>query len=198
MRSQIFFFNKQTRSIMCLSWVSTFKVSQVMYIAEYIAVFFMYLYMPPAPPPLCLSPCLLCTYSIWTELWGFTEDHIWKRSHWCIRYRAAPCVWRCGIWKKTSLRVKKRRGWGGGGSRATKVRQHTVRQQSALRLPAAWCGEGDATCQRVRGLAEWLHITLSAPATSHLYCNANPWPVPDGAFPALWVHRNMIIYPKHF
>lgn len=50
----------------------------------------------------------------------------------------------------------------------------------------------------MRGLAEWLHITLSAPATSHLYCNANPRPVPDGAFPASWVHRNMIIYPKHF
>lgn len=42
----------------------------------------------------------------------------------------------------------------GGGSRATKVRQRTVRQQSASRLPAAWCGEEDATCQRVRGLAE--------------------------------------------
>lgn len=93
---------------------------------------------------------------------------------------------------------KKKKVKGGWGSRAAKVRQRTVRQQSALRLPAAWCEEGDATCQRVRGLAEWLHITLSAPATSHLYCNANPWPVPDGAFPASWVHRNMIIYPKHF
>lgn len=137
---------------------------------------------------------------IWTELRGFTEDPIWKRSHWCICYQAAPCVRRCGIWKKkrrACVLKKDRVGWG-GSSQATKVRQRTVRQQSALRLPAAWCGEGDPTCQRVRGLAEWLHITLSAPATSHLYCNANPWPVPDGAFPASWVHRNMIIYPEHF
>lgn len=61
-------------------------------------------------------------------------------------------------------------------------------------------GEGrrDPACQGVRRLAERLHITLSAPATSHLYCNANPWPVPDGAVPASWVRRNMIIYPQHF
>lgn len=106
----------------------------------------------------------------------------------------------CGdvAFEKRSCMLKKDEVEGKGGSRATKVRQCTVRQQSALRFPAAWCGEGDETCQRVRGLAEWLHITLSAPATSHLYCNANPWPVPDGAFPASWVHRNMIIYPKHF
>lgn len=74
----------------------------------------------------------------------------------------------------------------------------------AVKLQTGWYGRGrggegrDPTCQGVRRLAERLHITLSAPATSHLYCNANPRPVPDGAFPASWVHRNMIIYPQHF
>lgn len=130
---------------------------------------------------------------IWTELWGFTEDYIWKRSHWCIRYQAALCLAfekRRACWKKDEMYVYV--------CVCVCIRQSTVHQQSALRLPAAWCGDWDATCQKVRGLAEWLHITLSAPATSHLYCDANPWPVPDGAFPASWVHRNMIIYPKHF
>lgn len=67
--------------------------------------------------PLLVSCAPTC---IWTELRGFTEDHIWKRSHRCIRYRAAPCVWRCGIWKKASSRVKKRRGGGEGGQSSDK------------------------------------------------------------------------------
>lgn len=58
--------------------------------------------------------------------------------------------------------------------------------------------DGSLTCQRVRGWLKDSASPLSAPATSHLYCNANPRPVPDGAFPASWVHRNMIIYPEHF
>lgn len=68
----------------------------------------------------------------------------------------------------------------------------------------SWVGEGVAGLGGVsdlsasEGSAHRLGVTLSAPATSHLYCNANPRPVPDGAFPASWVHRNMIIYPEHF
>lgn len=145
---------------------------------------------PLTPPPRRSSSCLLCTYLYMNRA---------LRVHWRLHLKEKPLVHTLsgcsmsGIWKKTSV-LKKRRDV----CVCVCIRQSTVHQQSALRLPAAWCGDWDATCQKVRGLAEWLHITLSAPATSHLYCDANPWPVPDGAFPASWVHRNMIIYPKHF
>lgn len=173
---------------------------------DYIAVS-LCTYMPPAPPltppPLCSSPVhlLVCEHSSEGSLKITSEREATGAYAIGPRHVCADVAFGKKKKKKASLRVKKRQGGvgvGGGSSQATKVRQRTVRQQSASCLPAAWCGEGDATCQRVRGLAEWLHITLSAPATSHLYCNANPRPVPDGAFPASWVHRNMIIYPKHF
>lgn len=100
-----------------------------------------------------------------------------------------------------ALGVKKKETGRRGGGAVRRQKYASVLRASKVsraRLLPVVGGEGVLTCQRVRGLAEWLHITLSAPATSHLYCNANPWPVPDGAFPASWVHRNMIIYPEHF
>lgn len=134
------------------------------------------------------------------------------RLHWRLRSEneatgayaisgRSTCVWRCGVWKKRHTCMFKNRmgvglGMGGGGSnRATKVHPRAVRQQSASLLPGV-----RRKMQPVRewgGLAEWLHITLSAPATSYLYCNANPRPVPDGAVPASWRRRNMIIYQRH-
>lgn len=78
----------------------------------------------------------------------------------------------------------------------------SVDKSTAAVLPLPGCrgemGEGVSDLSESEGLAQRLGVTLSAPATSHLYCNANPWPVPDGAFPASWVHSNMIIYPEHF
>ena len=112
----------------------------------------------------------------------------------------------------------------GSAELETKVRWQSVRQQRLYQRPPATRSEplqpgkgaGNATRQCVgkgrereretetesgleRGerveVTEQLHIILSASATSHLYCNANPSSVPDGAFPASWAHGNMIIYP---
>lgn len=92
---------------------------------------------------------------IWTELWGFAEDSIWKRSHWCICYQAAACVRRCGIWKKKRwacvLREEEKKWqWGLGGgwqSSDKKVRRRALCQQSATRLP----GVGS----EIRPVREW-------------------------------------------
>lgn len=102
-------------------------------------------------------------------------------------------MWRCGIWRKEGKKEKKKKRRCERGGLVG--RQRYVGPPRASRV---LCGEKDATCQRLTRAAERLHISLSASATSYLYCNANPGPVPDGAFPASWLQRNMIIYPRHF
>lgn len=108
-----------------------------------------------SPPPLCSSPLHLLVYEQSSEGSLKIPSEREATGAYAIRLLHVCGDVAFGRKKKASLRVKKRQGGvGGGSSQATKVRQRTVRQQSALRLPAAWCGEGDPTCQRVRGLAE--------------------------------------------
>lgn len=130
-----------------------------MYIADYIAVL-LCTYMPPAPP-LTPPPSLLVS---WSPVLLLVYEQSSEGSLKITSEREATGAYAIGLLHVCGdVAFEKRRACvlkkdeveeGGGGSRATKVRQRTVRQQSASRLPAAWCGEGDATCQRVRGLAE--------------------------------------------
>lgn len=107
-----------------------------------------------SPPPLCSSPLHLLVYEQSSE--GSLKIPSEREATGAYAIRLLHVCGDVAFEKKkrrACVLKKDRVGWG-GSSQATKVRQRTVRQQSALRLPAAWCGEGDPTCQRVRGLAE--------------------------------------------
>jgi len=168
----------------------------------------------PLAPPLTPPPLLLASLSPVHLL-----SHVNRASEGSLKIASergaagayaigpAPRVWR--RWHlKNENNFKKDEidkgcvcgGCVGGVGRATTVRRCAARQQSDLRLRLPLPGVG-REMQPVRKWGGWLNDFTSPfqlQQLSHLYCNANPRPVPDGAFPASWVHRNMIIYPEHF
>lgn len=137
---------------MCLSCVGAFKVRQHMYLYGSIATSH-----TTSSWLVSLAPLHPLVYE---QSAGFTEDPIWKRSHWCICYQAAPCVRRCGIWKKKKKRnkwarvLKKKKMWE-AGSGVGWGGQSSDKSAPAYRVPAKCLCLLPGVGSEIRPVREW-------------------------------------------
>lgn len=108
---------------------------------------------PLTPPPLCSSPCFLCTYSHLSDaLKVHWRSHLKAKTLVHTPSSCCMCVEMWHLKKDERACFKKRQGGGCGGCRGGAVERqkcasvpHTDKVPCACLLPGV--GKGDATCQ---------------------------------------------------